>query len=99
VADRDGPSREEIEEQAVLRLIALGNDPSPRAEAELAEWIARDPAHAVAFARAELAWEEAARLKGGRAGDDAARPARAAQLDPGSALARTGRRAVKGTEQ
>jgi transmembrane sensor len=60
-----GSRTQEIEAQAVLRLIALGDDPSPEAEAELAEWIARDPAYAVAYARAELAWEEAARLKAG----------------------------------
>lgn len=64
----------------MLRLTAMLDDPSPAAEAELAEWIARDPAHGVAFARAEAAWEASARLaqgvKRGGSGstDDPVRP-------------------------
>ncbi len=55
-----------IEEQAVQRLIAILEHPSQAAEAELAEWIGRDPAHGVAFARAEAAWEASALLARGR---------------------------------
>ena len=99
MGDRGDPSREEIEEQAILRLIALGSDPSPAAEAELAEWIARDPAHAVAFARAELAWEEAARLKAGQAGGDDAARRRAAAPGSGTAPAGRRKRAAKGRDQ
>lgn len=68
-----GRSRERsdrVEEQAVHRLTAILENPSPAAEAELAEWIARDPAHGVAFARAEAAWEASARLAQGEQDGD-----------------------------
>ena len=64
---RTGRARRKIEEQAVLRLIALGDDPTGDAAMSAYGWVARDPAHAVAFARAEMAWEEAARLKSDKA--------------------------------
>ena len=54
----------EIEQQAAEYLAALVDDPSNEISERLANWIARDPAHAVAYARAEAAWEAAARLKG-----------------------------------
>nr|WP_278254212.1 FecR domain-containing protein [Sphingobium sp. BYY-5] len=44
-------------------LARLNSDPTPEDEAEICEWIEADPRHAVAFARAETAWEAAERLK------------------------------------
>nr|WP_218036512.1 FecR domain-containing protein [Sphingobium sp. EM0848] len=44
-------------------LARLNSDPSPKDEAEICRWIESDPRHAVAFARAEAAWEAAERLK------------------------------------
>ncbi|CAN5216429.1 FecR domain-containing protein [soil metagenome] len=41
----------------------LGLDPDPAETAAIYRWIDADPAHAVAFARAEVAWEASARLK------------------------------------
>jgi transmembrane sensor len=55
--------REVVEEQAARHLVTLLHDPDPAASTAIAEWIARDPAHAVAFARAEAAWESTERLR------------------------------------
>lgn len=41
----------------------LNSDPCPQDEAEICQWVESDPRHAVAFARAEAAWEAAERLK------------------------------------
>ncbi|HKT78399.1 MAG TPA: FecR domain-containing protein, partial [Sphingobium sp.] len=56
-------SRDAIEAQAARLLARLNSDPSPQDEAELCDWVAADPRHAIAFARAEAAWEAAERLK------------------------------------
>jgi ferric-dicitrate binding protein FerR (iron transport regulator) len=96
-----GGRTQEIEAQAVLRLIALTDNPTPELEAELATWIDLDPAHAVAYARAELAWEEAARLKAGSSTGCAGDAVPAGQSDPGAGAAPDDSwpRAVKGGEQ
>nr|WP_243855702.1 DUF4880 domain-containing protein [Sphingobium vermicomposti] len=39
------------------------SEPTPQDEAELLAWIEADPRHAVAFAKAEAAWDAAERLK------------------------------------
>nr|WP_301287327.1 FecR domain-containing protein [Sphingobium sp. OAS761] len=44
-------------------LARLNSDPSPQDEAEICAWVESDPRHAVAFARAEAAWDAAERLK------------------------------------
>ncbi|WP_313809553.1 FecR domain-containing protein [Sphingobium sp.] len=56
-------SRDRIEAQAARLLARLNSDPSPQDEAEICEWVESDPRHAIAFARAEAAWEAAERLK------------------------------------
>jgi transmembrane sensor len=56
-------SRDEIEAEAARLLARLNSDPSPEDEAALCAWVEADPRHAVAFARAEAAWEAAERLK------------------------------------
>ncbi|MBV2146990.1 FecR domain-containing protein [Sphingobium sp. AS12] len=56
-------TRAAIEAEAARLLARLNSDPSPQDEAEICEWVEADPSHAVAFARAEAAWEAAERLK------------------------------------
>lgn len=56
-------SRDKIEAEAARLLARLNSDPTPQDEAEICEWVESDPRHAVAFARAEAAWEAAERLK------------------------------------
>ena len=56
-------SRDKIEAEAARLLARLNCDPSAQDEAEFCRWIESDPRHAVAFARAEAAWEAAERLK------------------------------------
>jgi transmembrane sensor len=48
-------------------LARLNSDPSPQDSNEICAWIEADPRHAVAFARAEMAWDAAERLKSGAA--------------------------------
>ncbi|MEA3541640.1 MAG: FecR domain-containing protein [Pseudomonadota bacterium] len=55
--------RDAIEAEAARLLARLENDPSPQDEAEICAWIEADPRHAVAFARAEAAWDASERLK------------------------------------
>jgi len=55
-------NRAETEQQAAEYVVALSHDPSRQLQAEVAEWIKRSPGHAVAFARAERAWEMAGGL-------------------------------------
>ncbi|WP_241241861.1 FecR/PupR family sigma factor regulator [Sphingobium algorifonticola] len=43
-------------------LVRLLSDPDSAEEARIHDWIAADPRHAVAFARAECAWEQAGSL-------------------------------------
>lgn len=57
-ADRDA-----IEAQAARLLARLNSDPGPETESDICVWIESDPRHAVAYARAEAAWEAAERLK------------------------------------
>lgn len=47
---------------AALLLVRLWSDPDPEERARIYDWIAADPAHGVAFARAERVWEQAARI-------------------------------------
>ncbi|HWV12725.1 MAG TPA: FecR domain-containing protein [Sphingobium sp.] len=56
-------SREEIEAEAARLLARLNSNPTPQDEAEICAWIEADPSHAIAYARAEAAWEAAERLK------------------------------------
>jgi transmembrane sensor len=56
-------SRDRIEAEAARLLARLNSAPTPAEEAEICRWIESDPSHAVAFARAESAWEAAERLK------------------------------------
>lgn len=51
-----------IDAQAAAFVARLQADPSPADHDAVRDWIDADPRHAVAFARAELAWESAARL-------------------------------------
>lgn len=60
---RGSSSREEIEAEAARLLVRLNADPTAQDEAELSAWIEADPQHAIAYARAEAAWEFAERLK------------------------------------
>lgn len=55
--------RDATEAEAARLLARLNSDPTPEDEAELCAWVEADPRHAVAFARAEAAWEAAERLK------------------------------------
>jgi transmembrane sensor len=55
--------RTAIEAEAARLLTRLNSDPTPQDEAEICAWIEAHPAHAVAFARAEAAWDAADRLK------------------------------------
>ena len=55
--------REATEAQAARLLARLNSDPTPADEAEICAWIEADPRHAVAFARAEAAWDASERLK------------------------------------
>ncbi|MEC3911103.1 FecR domain-containing protein [Sphingobium sp. CR2-8] len=52
-----------IEAQAARLLARLNSAPTPEDESEICAWVESDPRHAVAFARAEAAWEAAERLK------------------------------------
>lgn len=56
-------SRDAIEAEAARLLAKLNSDPSPQDEADLCAWVEADPRNAIAFARAEAAWEAAERLK------------------------------------
>lgn len=62
-ASGPGSSRDEIEAQAACLLARLNGDPTPEEEAEICAWVESDPRHAIAFARAEAAWEATERLK------------------------------------
>lgn len=59
----DSKGRDAIEAEAARLLARLNSDPSPEDEARICAWVESDPRHAVAFARAEAAWEAAERLK------------------------------------
>lgn len=61
--DSNSKDRDGIEAQAARLLARLKSAPSPADEAEIYAWIDADPRHAVAFARAEMGWEAAERLK------------------------------------
>lgn len=67
-ASGPGSSREEIEAEAARLLARLSNSPTAQDEADLCAWIEADPQHAIAYARAEAAWEAAERLKSAAAG-------------------------------
>ncbi len=56
-------SRDAIEAEASRLLVRLNGTPTPEEEAEICAWIESNPRHAVAFARAEAAWEVTDRLK------------------------------------
>lgn len=55
--------RARIEEEAALHVIRLASDADPALRRAVEDWIEQSPAHAVAFARAEAAWEAAERLR------------------------------------
>lgn len=57
-------AKDAIEEQAATFLASAVNDCDPAHHLTILAWIDRDPAHAVAYAQAEAAWEAAERLKG-----------------------------------
>ena len=67
---RGSSSREEIEAKAARLLVKLNTDPAVQDEAELSVWIEADPRHAIAYARAEAAWESAEVLKSASADND-----------------------------
>jgi transmembrane sensor len=52
-----------LDEQAASYLVTLKNHPRPVECEKIRAWIAADPRHAVAFARAEAAWDLVERLK------------------------------------
>ncbi|GLV21000.1 sigma factor regulator FemR [Sphingobium sp. TomMM35A] len=56
-------SREEVEAEAARLLAKLNSNPTAQDEADICAWIEADPRHAIAYARAEAAWEAAERLK------------------------------------
>ncbi|GLV27661.1 hypothetical protein TomTYG75_01880 [Sphingobium sp. TomTYG75] len=51
-------------------MVRLNTDPAAQDEAELSAWIEADPQHAIAYARAEAAWESAEVLKSATADND-----------------------------
>lgn len=55
--------RQQVEAEAARLLARLNLDPDSAETAAIYAWIDEDPRHAVAFARAESAWEGAERLK------------------------------------
>jgi transmembrane sensor len=55
--------RQQIEAEAARLLARLNLDIDPAETAEIYAWVAQDPRHAVAFARAEASWDSAERLK------------------------------------
>lgn len=55
--------RDAIEAKAACLLARLNSGPDAQVELEACRWIEADPRHAVAFARAEAAWEATERLK------------------------------------
>jgi len=63
VQGSDWGNRQEIEAEAARILARLQSEPSDTERADLYLWIDAHPAHAVAFAQAELAWEQSERLK------------------------------------
>lgn len=65
---------EEIEEEAARLLVRLSLDPGEDERRRICAWIEADPAHAVAFARAEALWEGADRLKAFANDDSASAP-------------------------
>lgn len=70
----------------------LSLEPSPEEEKAAYAWIEADPRHAVAFARAEAAWDNADRLKGSgkdeiKAADASVKAARAARASSRQMLA------------
>ena len=62
--------RSEIEAEAARLLARANTDPTAQDEAELSAWIEADPRHAIAYARAESAWESAEVLKSATADVD-----------------------------
>jgi transmembrane sensor len=68
-------SRQQIEEEAARLLVRLSLDSSESLRRRVCRWIEEDPRHAVAFARAELAWGMAERLKASHAEDAGTLPA------------------------
>jgi ferric-dicitrate binding protein FerR (iron transport regulator) len=62
---RHNLSKEEIEEKSAQLLVKLIRCPDAATREEIYRWIDERPAHAVAFAEAEAAWEAAERLKAG----------------------------------
>ena len=56
-------NRDAIEAEAARLLARLNSAPTPEDESDICAWVESDPRHAVAFARAEAAWEAAERLK------------------------------------
>lgn len=56
-------NRQENEAEAARLLVCLQSEPSEYERSQVYAWIEASPAHAVAFARAEAAWEQAERLK------------------------------------
>ncbi|MGK2911392.1 MAG: FecR/PupR family sigma factor regulator [Sphingobium sp.] len=55
--------RQENEAEAARLLVCLQSEPSAFERSQIDAWIEANPAHAVAFAKAEAAWEQAERLK------------------------------------
>jgi transmembrane sensor len=57
------------EQQAADFVAARACRPSPRLDNEIGEWLVQSPLHAIAYAKAERAWDEAERLKSLSAGE------------------------------
>jgi ferric-dicitrate binding protein FerR (iron transport regulator) len=60
---RHNLSKEEIEEKSAQLLVKLIHCQDAATREEIYRWIEERPAHAVAFAEAEAAWDAAERLK------------------------------------
>lgn len=56
-------SRKRIEAEAARLLVKSEADPSSETQLEIDAWLEADPRHAIAYARAEMAWEATDRLK------------------------------------
>ena len=95
---RHNLSKDEIEEKSARLLVKLIRCPDAATREEVYRWIDECPAHAVAFAQAEAAWEAAERLKTGCgewtkfASDDDRAQSRPAMTSPLRAVASEAKR-------
>jgi len=87
-------SKEGIEDKSAQLLVKLIRCPDAATREEIYRWIEEDPAHAVAFAEAEAAWEAAKGLKAGCVGTSTSGDIGALSRHPMTRPARDDGRAV-----